>query len=145
MFALFPCLEVKLRPSSTLVSYSSLKPNLDRENPNCPKAKPSLALAKTQKVCSLLLTSYTACRERTGCIMYSTTSGHQGISSPPSEGKKYHIRHSAVYTAQTGLPYFDRAAVIAIGSWYYDSPLPSMGGDSSFCCCGVNIGSIYKQ
>ena len=29
--------------------------------------------------------------------MYSTTSGHQGISSPPSEGKKYHIRHSAVY------------------------------------------------
>ena len=33
----------------------------------------------------------------TGCIMYSTTSGHQGISSPPSEGKKYHIRHSAVY------------------------------------------------
>ena len=32
-----------------------------------------------------------------GCIMYSTTSGHQGISSPPSEGKKYHIRHSAVY------------------------------------------------
>ena len=32
-----------------------------------------------------------------GCIMYSTTSGHPGISSPPSEGKKYHIRHSAVY------------------------------------------------
>ena len=32
-----------------------------------------------------------------GCIMYSTTSGDQGISSPPSEGKKYHIRHSAVY------------------------------------------------
>ena len=32
-----------------------------------------------------------------GCIMYSTTSGHQGISSPPSEGKKYHIWHSAVY------------------------------------------------
>ena len=34
---------------------------------------------------------------RSGCIMYSSTSGHQGISSPPSEGKKYHIRHSAVY------------------------------------------------
>ena len=31
-----------------------------------------------------------------GCIIYSTTSGDQGISTPPSEERKYHIRHSAV-------------------------------------------------
>ena len=49
-----------------------------------------------------------------------------------------------LYKAQTGLPYFDRAAVIAIGSWYYGSALESMRGNQSFLCHLVNIGAIYK-
>ena len=54
------------------------------------------------------------------------------------------IKKRSLYSAQTGLPFFDHAAVITIGSWYYGSALPSMGGDPSFCCCEVNIGAIYK-
>ena len=49
------------------------------------------------------------------------------------------------YTAQTGLPYFDPASMITIGSWYYDSALIPMGGHPSFRCRLVKIGSIYKQ
>ena len=33
----------------------------------------------------------------------------------------------SVFTEQTGLPYFDRAAVKANGNWYYASALESMG------------------
>ena len=50
-----------------------------------------------------------------------------------------------IYTAQTGLPYFDHAAPIAIGSWYYGTALESMGGHQSFRCRLVNIGLKYKQ
>ena len=50
-----------------------------------------------------------------------------------------------VYTAQTGLPYFDRAAVTANGSWLYGSALESMRGDQTFRCRFVNIGLNYKQ
>ena len=49
------------------------------------------------------------------------------------------------YTAQTGLPYFDRAAVIAIGSWYYGSTLEPMRGHQSFLRHLVNIGLICTQ
>ena len=48
------------------------------------------------------------------------------------------------YTAQTGLPYFDRAAVTANGSWLYGSALESMRGDQTFRCRFVNIGLNYK-
>ena len=44
------------------------------------------------------------------------------------------------YTGQTGLPYFDRAAVMAIGSWYYDSALNPMRGNLTFPCRLINIG-----
>ena len=50
-----------------------------------------------------------------------------------------------LYTGQTGLPYFDRAAVIAIGSWYYGRALEPMRGNQSFRCHLVNIRPIYKQ
>ena len=49
------------------------------------------------------------------------------------------------YTAQTGLPYFDRAAVITIGSWYHGKALEPMRGNQSFRGHLVNIGPIYKQ
>ena len=50
-----------------------------------------------------------------------------------------------IYTAQTGLPYFDRAAVTANGTWLYGPALVSMGGELYFRCRLVNIGPIYKQ
>ena len=34
-----------------------------------------------------------------------------------------------MYTAQTGLPYFDRAAVTVIGSWYYGTAFHPMRGN----------------
>ena len=52
------------------------------------------------------------------------------------------------YTAHTGLPYFDRAAVWANGSWYYATalePMASMGAKLCFRYCSVNIGPRYKQ
>ena len=49
------------------------------------------------------------------------------------------------YTAQTGLPYFDRAVLITIGSWYYASALESMGAKLCFRCRSVNIGRSYKK
>ena len=36
------------------------------------------------------------------------------------------------YTEDAGLPYFDRAAVIANGNWYYASALESMGRNFVF-------------
>ena len=44
-----------------------------------------------------------------------------------------------------GLPYFDRATVIANGNWYYTSALKSMGAKLCFHCCSVNIGPSYTQ
>ena len=41
--------------------------------------------------------------------------------------------------AQTGLPYFDRAAVTAIGCWWRGSALELMGAKLSFCYRSVNI------
>ena len=49
------------------------------------------------------------------------------------------------YTAQTGLPYFDRAAVKTNGNWYYGKALEPMRGKLYFSCRGVNTGPIYKQ
>ena len=49
-----------------------------------------------------------------------------------------------VNTEDAGLPYFDRAAVIANGNWYYASALESMGAKLSFRYCLVNIGPSYK-
>ena len=48
-------------------------------------------------------------------------------------------------TAQTGLPYFDRAALVTIGSWCYTSALNSMRAKLCFHCCSVNIGPSYTQ
>ena len=48
------------------------------------------------------------------------------------------------YTEDAGLPYFDRAAVIANGNWYYASALESMGAKLCFRYCLVNIGPSYK-
>ena len=48
------------------------------------------------------------------------------------------------YTAQTGLPYFDRAAVTTIGCWWCGSTLESMGATLSFRYRSVNIGPSYK-
>ena len=49
------------------------------------------------------------------------------------------------YTAQTGLPYFDCAAVVAIGSWYYVLALESMAAEPCFHSRSVNIGPSYAQ
>ena len=43
-----------------------------------------------------------------------------------------------------GLPYFNRAAVIANGNWYYASALESMGAKLCFRYCFLNIGPGYK-
>ena len=51
---------------------------------------------------------------------------------------------TSVYTEDAGLPYFDRAAVIANGNWYYPSALESMGANLCFCYCLVSIGPSYK-
>ena len=48
------------------------------------------------------------------------------------------------YTEDAGLPYFDRAAVIANGNWYHASALESMGAKLCCRCCLVNIGPSYK-
>ena len=57
----------------------------------------------------------------------------------------FDVRFLLFYTAQTGLPYFDRAADAANGNWYYDSTLESMGAKPCFRCHSVNIVLIYKQ
>ena len=51
----------------------------------------------------------------------------------------------SLYTEQTGLPIFDRAALTTIGSWYYGSALNPMRANQSFCCCLIIIGLNYKQ
>ena len=55
-----------------------------------------------------------------------------------------HVSSIHVYTEDAGLPYFDRAAVIANGNWYYVSALESMGATLCFRYCLVNIGPRYK-
>ena len=49
-----------------------------------------------------------------------------------------------LHTEDAGLPYFDRAAVIANGNWYYASAFESMGAKLCFRYCLVNIGPRYK-
>ena len=49
----------------------------------------------------------------------------------------------ALYTEDAGLPYFDRAAVIANGTWLCGSALKSMGAKLCFRSCLVNIGPSY--
>ena len=49
-----------------------------------------------------------------------------------------------LYTEDAGLPYFDRAAVKANGTWWYDSALESMRAKLCFRYCSVNIGPSYK-
>ena len=51
---------------------------------------------------------------------------------------------NTIYTEDAGLPYFDRAAVIANGNWYYASALESMGAKLCFRYCLVNIGPSYR-
>ena len=48
-----------------------------------------------------------------------------------------------LYTEDAGLPYFDRAAVIANGTWLCCSALKSMGAKLCFRSCLVNIGPSY--
>ena len=50
-----------------------------------------------------------------------------------------------LYTEQTGLPFFDRAALIKIRSWCCSSALESMGGKQTFRCRFVDIGLKYKH
>ena len=61
----------------------------------------------------------------------------------PAEGGK--LAPNLESEPYTGLPYFDCAALIAIGSLYYVSELKSMGAKSCFCYCSVNIALNYKQ
>ena len=49
-----------------------------------------------------------------------------------------------IYTEDAGLPYFDRAEVIANGNWYYASALESMGANICFRYHSVNIGHSYE-
>ena len=51
---------------------------------------------------------------------------------------------SREYTEDAGLLYFDCAAVIANGNWYYASVLESVGGKLCFHYSLVNIGPSYK-
>ena len=50
---------------------------------------------------------------------------------------------ASIYTEDAGLPYFDRAAVIANGTWLCGSVLKSMGAKLCFRSCLVNIGPSY--
>ena len=43
------------------------------------------------------------------------------------------------------MPYFNRAAVIANGNWYYASALESLGAKLCFCYCFLNIGPSSKK
>ena len=47
------------------------------------------------------------------------------------------------YTKDAGLPYFDRAASIANGTWLCGSALKSMGAKLCFLSYLVNIGPSY--
>ena len=47
----------------------------------------------------------------------------------------FHYENLYTYTEDAGLPYFDRAAVIANGNWYYASALESMGAKLCLCYC----------
>ena len=47
------------------------------------------------------------------------------------------------YTKDAGLPYFDRAAVLANGTWLCGTALKSMGAKFCFRSCLVNIGPSY--
>ena len=47
------------------------------------------------------------------------------------------------YTEDAGFLYFDRAAVIANGTWLCGSALKSMGAKLCFKTCLVNIGPSY--
>ena len=51
----------------------------------------------------------------------------------------YYVMH----TEDAGLPYFDRAAVIANGTWLCGSALKSMGAKLCFRSCLVNIVPSY--
>ena len=47
------------------------------------------------------------------------------------------------YTEDAGLQYFDRATVIANGTWLCGSALRSMGAKLCFRSCLINIGPSY--
>ena len=49
----------------------------------------------------------------------------------------------SLYTEDAGSPYFDRAAVIANGTWLCGSALKSMGAKLCFRSCLVNIGPSF--
>ena len=53
------------------------------------------------------------------------------------------IKIRQTYTAQTGLLYFDCAAVIAIGSWYYVLAWKFMRAKPCIRYSSVNIGPSY--
>ena len=50
-----------------------------------------------------------------------------------------------MYTTQTGLPIFDRAALITNENLYYSLALISIVGHQTFRCRLVNIGLNHKQ
>ena len=51
--------------------------------------------------------------------------------------------HGDTYTEDAGLPYFDRATVIANGTWLCGSALKSMGAKLCSRSCLINIGPSY--
>ena len=67
-----------------------------------------------------------------------------GIQNVSENARKLANVRKYFYTAQTGLPYFYRVAVIAIGSWYYVSASKPMGAKHCFRYRSVNIGPSYK-
>ena len=60
------------------------------------------------------------------------------------QDRSVEVRGGLIYTEDAGLPFFNRAAVIANGNWYYASALESMGAKLCFRYCLVNIGPRYK-
>ena len=79
--------------------------------------------------------------------MYSYSQASKSHSNRDIHVERIYMETSAPHSCNTedaGLPYFDRAAVIANGNWYYTSALESMGAKLSFRYCLVNIGPSYK-
>ena len=59
--------------------------------------------------------------------------------------KVYQFHLDIFYTGDAGLPNFNRAALITMGTWYYASAKESKGAKQYFRCRLVNISSINKQ
>ena len=71
--------------------------------------------------------------------------GFQIFLPSPTYIPAYNLKHCVVYTAQTGLPIFDRVAFITNGNWYYASALISMRGGLSQADFSLPFGKYWSK